>query len=98
MTWNPYQNAIGAVAYIWGIGLLMQRITALNSDTPDTFIAPMAAISLVVLSVAVMAFLFFFRPIVLLLEDKKKEAFTFFLKTLATFGVVTLLTVSTLLY
>lgn len=98
MTWNPYQNAIVAVAYIWGVGLLINRISSLHHDTPDNLVGSMSAISLVVLSVAVMAFLFFFRPIVLLLEDKKKEAFTFFLKTLATFGAVTLLTVSTLLY
>jgi hypothetical protein len=54
-----------------------------------------AAISLVVFSAATMAFLFFYRPLVLLLEHRSSEAVAFFLKTLATFGVIGLLAILT---
>jgi hypothetical protein len=37
-----------------------------------------------------MAFLFFYRPAVLLIENKREEAVSFFLKTLGTFGVITI--------
>ncbi|PIP65778.1 hypothetical protein COU77_04005 [Candidatus Peregrinibacteria bacterium CG10_big_fil_rev_8_21_14_0_10_49_16] len=97
MRWNPYLHAIGAAAYIWGVGLLIAYISSLHHDTPDTFTAPIVALSLLVFSVATMGFLFFYRPAVLLLEKKREEAVLFFLKTLGTFGVLTLLVVLTVL-
>ena len=97
MRWNPYLNAIGAAAYIWGIGFLLNYISSLRSDTPDNLTGPIMAISLVVFSAAVMAFLFFYRPVVLLIENKKDEAISFFLKTLGVFGLATLLVALTVL-
>lgn len=97
MCWNPYLNAVVAVAYIWGIGFLIHYISSLHRDTPDNLTGSIAAISLMVFSAAVMAFLFFYRPVVLLIENKKDEAFLFFLKTLGTFGVLTFLVVLTVL-
>ena len=95
MRWNPYQNAIGAAAYIWGIGLLIHHIASLHHDTPDNLTGPIAALSLLVFSAAVMAFLFFYRPAVLLVENKRNDAVFFFLKTLGTFGVITVLVILT---
>lgn len=97
MRWNPYLNAIGAAAYIWGIGFLINYISSLHSDTPDNLTGSITAISLVVFSAAVMAFLFFYRPVVLLIENKKDEAISFFLKTLGVFGLATLLVALTVL-
>lgn len=97
MRFSPYLHALAAAAYIWGIGSLLFYISSLHHDTPDTFVAPIVALSLFVFSAAVMAFLFFYRPVVLLIEHKREEAFLFFLKTLGTFGLLTVLVVLTIL-
>ena len=88
---NPFLNASGAAAYIWGVGLLISHIARLHHDTPDNLVGTISAISLMVFSAAVMAFLFFYRPIVLLVENKRDEAVSFFLKTLGIFGAITAL-------
>ena len=44
-----------------------------------------------------MGFLFFYRPMGLLMENKRDEAVSFFLKTLGTFGAITLLVILTVL-
>ena len=93
MRWNPYLNAIGAAAYIWGVGLLIGYISSLHHDTPDNVVGSIAALSLFSFSAAVMGFLFFYRPAVLLVGNKKEEALFFFLKTLGTFGAITLLVI-----
>lgn len=90
MRWNPFINALAATVYVWGMALLLHYIASLHRDTPDNLIGSTAALSLLVFSAAVMGFLFFYRPALLLLEDKKSEAISFFLKTLATFGIITL--------
>lgn len=89
MRWNPILNAVGAAAYIGAVALFMQLIQSLGHDTPDTPLDGMGVLSLLVFSAAVMAFLFFYQPIVLLIENKKKEALSYFLKTLGAFGVIT---------
>lgn len=89
MRWNPYLNAILASAYIWGIGLLIRFISMLHHDTPDNLVGSIAAISLVVLSAAVMGFLFIYRPVMLLIEGNKRESMFFLLKTIATFAAIT---------
>lgn len=97
MPWNPYIHALAATTYIWGIGFLLHYISSIHHDTPDKFTDPIAALSLLVFSVAVMAFLFFYRPTVLLIENKRQEAVTFFLKTLGTFGCITLVLLLTVI-
>ncbi len=91
MRWNPFLNAAGAAAYIGAIGLLFWYISSIHRDTPDTFLDPIIALSLLVFSAAVMGFLFFYRPLLLLLENKRSEAMSFFMKTLVTFGIITAL-------
>jgi hypothetical protein len=94
MKWNPYFNALGVALYILGLGLLIEHISSLHSDTPDNLIGTISAFSLFTFTAAVMAFLFFYRPVALLIENRKEEAIIFFLKTLGTFGVITALVVS----
>ena len=84
---NPYINALVAVGYIGAIVLTIGSFE--NIDGPDTLLAPMVMISLLVLSVAVMSALFFYQPGLLFLEGKKEEALKFFSKTLATFACLT---------
>ncbi len=91
MSWNPFLNALAASAYISGVVLLMNYIGSIGRDVPDVPIDGLAAISLLVFSVAVMAFLFFYHPLTLFLEHKRSEAIAYFLKTLAIFGVTTAL-------
>ena len=90
MRWNPFLNAIAAASYIGCIALTFQFISHYRANTPDTFLDPIAALSLLVFSVATMAFLFFYRPLTLLLDEKREEAVSFFLKTLGSFGIFTL--------
>ena len=90
MKWNPLINAVFAVLYICTVVLFMHYIESLRHNTPDTFLDGIGAISLFVFSAAIMAFLFFYQPIVRLIENKKTEAVSYFLKTLGIFGFVTL--------
>jgi len=97
MRFNPYLNAIGASAYIWGIGFFFHYMSETHANTPDPWIAPIAMLSLLVLSVCVMGFLFFYRPAALLMEKQHREAADFFLKTVGTFALLTLLVLLTVL-
>lgn len=91
MKFRPYLHAVSATAYIGAIVLFMHYIESLRHDTPDTIIDGLGAISLLVFSASVMAFLFFYHPVRLLIENQKQEALSFFIKTVATFGVTTAL-------
>jgi hypothetical protein len=91
MKWNPFINAAAASAYIGAVALFMQFIQSLRHDTPDTLLDGMGVISLFVFSAAVMAFLFFYEPVRRLIENKKAEAVSYFLKTLGIFGVITII-------
>lgn len=89
MKWNPFINAGAAAAYIGLVVLFMHFIESLRHDTPDTLLDGMGVISLLVFSAAIMAFLFFYQPMLRLVEGKKAEALSYFLKTLGAFGVIT---------
>ena len=73
MTKNPFLNALGASGYIILVVSLMNVITTTQGDKPDTPIAPVIFLSLLTLSVTVMAYLFFYQPLLLFLEGKKKK-------------------------
>lgn len=89
MRWNPLLNAGAAVAYIGSVVLFLHFLESLRHDTPDTMLDGMGIISLFVFSAAVMAFLFFYQPVLRLIEGKKNEAVSYFLKTLGIFGLIT---------
>lgn len=89
MTKNPYLNAIIAGLYIVLIVLLITYGPALVRDKPDTILAPMAMLSLLVCSVAFMGYVFFYQPILMYAEGHKREAVELFTKTLTTFAVIT---------
>jgi hypothetical protein len=97
MRWNPLLNAAGAVAYIAAVAGFLQFVQSFKHDTPDTIFDSMGALSLIVLSAAIMAFLFFYRPVTLLLEEKREAALTYFLKTLGAFALITALLLSVLI-
>ncbi len=84
---NPYANAACAEIYIVVISSIMNRVG--KPDTPDNFFTPIAALSLLVLSAAIMAYLFLGQPIQMYLDGAKKQAVTFFIRTVATFAAIT---------
>ena len=88
---NPYLNSIFAEIYIILVVSLMNYFGEPN--TPDTFLDPVAALSLFVLSAAIMGFLFLGQPLQLYLNGEKKQAATFFMKTVLSFAVMTLVVV-----
>lgn len=89
MTKNPFINAICASAYIILGVLIMTFITRPLSNRPDTLFAPIVFLSLLTLSVAVMAYLFFYQPLVLFIEGKKKDSVSLLTKTIGIFAAIT---------
>ena len=89
MTKNPIINALSASVYIILGVTVMTFVSKTLRNKPDTFFAPIVFLSLLTLSVAVMAYLFFYQPLVLFIEGKKKDAVNFFVKTVGIFAVIT---------
>lgn len=85
MLQKPLFHAGAAILYIVGVALIVQTLPALSAFE-DTLLAPILMLSLLVLSVAVMAYLFGVVPLTLYLDGKKKEGITFFLHTLVYFA------------
>ncbi|MEZ4200403.1 MAG: hypothetical protein R3B69_02305 [Candidatus Paceibacterota bacterium] len=85
MKWSPYLNALAASSYIFLVVIFIHFLESKQHDTPDTLIDGVGAISLFVFSAAVMAFLFFYQPVLLLLENRQSKAVSYFLKTLLAF-------------
>lgn len=83
---TPFLNALGASLYIVLVVFLINSLKTF-ADSEETILIPMFMLSLLVFSVAVMGFLFFYKPLGLYFENKKNEATVYFLKTLGTFFV-----------
>jgi hypothetical protein len=90
MSKKPFINALSAAAYIFLVVTTMNYVTTPLRDKPDTFFAPIAVLFVLTLSVAVMAFLFFYQPLLLFIEGKRKAAVNLFAKTVGIFAVVTM--------
>ncbi|OGK64518.1 hypothetical protein A2209_02360 [Candidatus Roizmanbacteria bacterium RIFOXYA1_FULL_41_12] len=91
MSRNPIINALSASAYIILVVTIMTLVTQPLKNKPDTFFAPVTFLSVLTLSVTVMAFLFFYQPLQLFIEGKKKEAVNLFVKTVGVFAIITAL-------
>lgn len=89
MTKNPLINALSASVYITLVVTVMNFVTKPLQNKPDTFAAPIVFLSILTLSVAVMAFLFFYQPLLLFIDGKKKLAINLFIKTVGIFAVIT---------
>ncbi len=97
MSKNPLVNALGASSYIYLVVTIMTFVTKPLRNKPDTFFAPIIMLSVLTLSVAVMAFLFFYQPLQLFIEGKKKAAVNLFVRTVGIFAAITVVSL-TLLY
>lgn len=85
---KPYRNALLAAAYIAGIVVVLDAVISRGpeGDSGRFLVLPMAMLSLLVLSVTVMAYLFGYEPVRLFVEGQRREAVLFFWKTVATFA------------
>ncbi|PIS22823.1 hypothetical protein COT49_03480 [candidate division WWE3 bacterium CG08_land_8_20_14_0_20_40_13] len=92
MSKNPIINALSASAYIILVVTVMTFVTHPLKNKPDSLFAPITFLSVLTLSVVVMAFLFFYQPILLFIEGKKKEAVNLFVKTVGIFATITAVT------
>ena len=93
MTKNPIVNALSASVYIVLIVCLMTFGMQPLRNKPDTFFSPIVFLSVFTLSAAVMTYLFFYQPVILLIDGKKKDAVNLFVKTVGVFGMITILAV-----
>ena len=94
MTTNPFYNALFAISYIvclvTGFNL---AATHLEGVIKETILLPMGALGILVFSVALMGFLFFYQPILIILDGKREEGLKLFLRTVAIFGVATVVVI-----
>ncbi len=98
MSRNPVVNALGASAYILLVVSVMNFVTKPLRNKPDTFFAPVTVLFVLTLSVAVMAYLFFYQPLQYFIQGKKKEAVDLFVKTVGIFAIFTALVLILLFY
>lgn len=91
MILSPAHNALLAIGYIAGIVGLAFLASLFAQDLEESIFMPMGMLSLLVLSVAVMAYLFFYQPIVMLLDGEREKAVKFFLQTVLLFAGATAL-------
>lgn len=95
---NPVYNALLAELYICGIATTMFYGEHLFGEQEDNIMMPIAMLSLLVLSVSIMGYLFCYTPLSLFLEGKKEEALQFFVKTVGTFSVITIIAFAGILF
>ncbi|HWB33902.1 MAG TPA: hypothetical protein VG753_01080 [Candidatus Paceibacterota bacterium] len=100
MTTKPLYNAVLAAGYIVGLVYFIFTFVA-QPNTPDSqtpfLLIPIAMLSLLVLSAAVMGYLFLYEPLMLYFDNKKQEAVQFFLQTTGIFAVFTCVILALLL-
>ena len=89
MSKNPIINALSASGYIILIVSVINFISHVQKNKPDTAFAPVVFLSLLTLSVAMMGYLFFYQPLQLFIQGKKKEGVNLFVQTLGVFGIIT---------
>ncbi len=85
---NPYVNGVYAEVYIVAVASVIRYFGSLN--VPDNFLDPIAVLSLFVLSAALMGYLFLGEPLQLYLGGEKKQAISFFVRTVTGFAIITL--------
>lgn len=85
MTKNPIVNALAGLLYIAAVVSLIFYAPQFV-DEEDTIFIPIAMLSLFVFSAATMSYLFLYEPLCLLVDGKKQEAASLFIKTLVVFA------------
>lgn len=83
---KSFVYALSAIVYIISIVLVINYTGSSSlASKEETILIPMIMLSLFVISTAIMGFLFLSEPIILFMDNRKKEAVAFFGKTLGFF-------------
>lgn len=86
----PY--SAGAVLYIAVVGTIMRNAPRLfGGPGPDSPLAPIAILSLLVVSAATMGLLIFGKPVMLYLDGKKREGIMMVVCTIGQLAALTVL-------
>lgn len=89
MTKNPIINSLLATTYITLVAFVMDYVSSQPHKGPESFLAPVAFISMFTLSAAMMGLLFGYQPFKLYFDGKKKESLALFFNTILTFAITT---------
>lgn len=98
MKTSPILNALLATLYIGVVANVMYWAGHYTQDSVSGPIAPMAALSLFVLSAAIMGWLFLGRPAMLYLDGHKREAIVFFGRIVGAFAVITAVVLAVMIF
>lgn len=88
MSKNPILNALAAALYIGIVASVMFYGQPLV-DPVDNVLMPITMLSLLSLSAAMMAYIFFYQPILMYLEGHKSDAVKLGVHTVGAFAVIT---------
>ena len=91
MNKKSFYHAILAAGYITLLVSFMNWISGLPHKPEDNIFMPITLLALLVLSVTIMAYLFFYQPVLLLLDGKHPEAAKLFLGTIGIFAALTII-------
>lgn len=91
MTKNPIINALSAALYIAGVVSILFFSSQFGGGQQETILIPITLLSLFSLSAAVMAFIFFYKPVTMYVEGEKKAAVKLLVQTIGAFACVTAL-------
>ena len=89
MTKNPVINSLLATSYIALVSFVMDNVSKQPNKGPESFLAPVAFISMFTLSATMMGLIFGYQPFKLYFDGKKKEAISLLFKTILIFGITT---------
>lgn len=95
MTRNPVVNALLAALYIGLVSSVMYFGQPLV-DPVDNVLMPITMLSLLTLSAAMMAYTFFYQPVLMYLEGHKSAAVKLGVHTVGAFAVITAMFLATL--
>ena len=91
MTKNPFYNALFAITYIVVFVSSFILGPRVLGGPEESIFYPMLGLSFLVLSVAVMAYLFFYQPVIMLLDGAREKGVKLFLQTVGIFAVATVI-------
>ena len=87
MNKKAFYHAIIAAGYITILVSVVDVVSRMLHSHGGNIFMPISMLTLLVLSVAVMAFLFFYEPVLLLIEGKRSEAVKLLFSTIAIFAL-----------
>lgn len=87
MTKNPLYNALLAIAYIALLVTTAFYGSHRLKDLEETIFLPMGFLATFVFSAALMAYFFFYQPLILFADGQREKAVKLFLRTIVIFAV-----------